>query len=481
MFSGNGSSNWDVSFKLADLSLCHFKQSESLLHDDSDLDAFGTRAYGESITILCSAYTRLINYVGAPETFRPNDTKDSFPIQVRPEVDIWSTGCVFSEAAVWSRFGWNRVLEYRNRRQGEIKRTFNFDGEHLFHDGSKVLRTVQEVHRDIAVSSRDIDHVVVEALRLLDEDMLLKENQTRSSAKEVYFKSRAVIERIREEFHIPTTTIPRRIDDKGYLSDSEESPKTPPCVPPGYFSRNGAFSRSQVATFPPARPMSINSAISCSSSLHGVKSPRQYHSIAYVNRHQSHQDEKGLAASPSDSHGFHDLPDPPSPTTSHHSSNLDKFKALSIETRGLDHRPRYRRKHHESIGETSIRTANIAPNKVSLRRNQSEKKPSTVYHRGSLESVTDSTNGPPSPVQDAAQPVVSSPLLLNGHHSEPTLVNLPRPKDHELRKQLKAPHLSLEEGFSWKSQRKMGLSTPLPGSENLVYLNERDHVGICLQ
>ena len=43
---------------------------------------------------------------GAPETFRPDDDTPYFPVQVRPDVDIWSLGCVFSEVAVWSCFGY---------------------------------------------------------------------------------------------------------------------------------------------------------------------------------------------------------------------------------------------------------------------------------------------------------------------------------------------------------------------------------------
>ncbi len=55
VFSGSGASSHDVYFKLADLSRCHFKHSRSLQSGDSDLDAFGTRAYGEVIGYLYRA------------------------------------------------------------------------------------------------------------------------------------------------------------------------------------------------------------------------------------------------------------------------------------------------------------------------------------------------------------------------------------------------------------------------------------------
>ena len=46
VFGGNGTSPYDRYFKVADLGLTHFKPSDSQLDDPSDLDAFGTRAYG---------------------------------------------------------------------------------------------------------------------------------------------------------------------------------------------------------------------------------------------------------------------------------------------------------------------------------------------------------------------------------------------------------------------------------------------------
>ena len=46
VFSGNGTSPYDCHFKIADLGLTHFKPSDPQFDDPSDLDAFGTRAYG---------------------------------------------------------------------------------------------------------------------------------------------------------------------------------------------------------------------------------------------------------------------------------------------------------------------------------------------------------------------------------------------------------------------------------------------------
>ncbi|KAL1635093.1 hypothetical protein SLS56_001845 [Neofusicoccum ribis] len=84
-------------FKLSDLGLSHFKKSKG--KEAADGDTYGTRTYG------------------APECFRVDGVVGSLNISVKQNVDIWSLGCVWSEAAVWVISG----------KQG------------CFHDGTKVL------------------------------------------------------------------------------------------------------------------------------------------------------------------------------------------------------------------------------------------------------------------------------------------------------------------------------------------------------
>ena len=153
------------------------------------------------------------------------------PIQVRPDVDIWSTGCVFSEAAVWSRFGWELVLEYRHRRQDEVKKKLGLTGEHIFHDGSNVLCAVQDMHRHITNVARDLDRVTVEIIGLVDSNMLLNEHQPRFSARQVRNSSERVIKIIQEQSGLDKSVLALRKHDD---TDLEEPPKTPPSLPPGY-------------------------------------------------------------------------------------------------------------------------------------------------------------------------------------------------------------------------------------------------------
>lgn len=265
VFSGSGTSSYDVYFKIADLSLCHFKPSEAQRPEDTDLDAFGTRAYG------------------APETFRPESAIDPLPVEVRRDVDVWSVGCVFSEAAVWSRYGWKRVLEYRLQRQRELKKILTLDGEHCFHDGRDVLPIVLGTHKHMAGEPRTIDQVTIDILHILDDNVLLNENESRYSAKQLFHKLKRVIR------HAHVSLGP---GDAGSVSDDEERPKTPPCVPPGYVSTSGSCARSSAGTRVDTslvKPLLSNNSTSPSPSPPDINVSGQHHSLG-VDRTNQHRD-----------------------------------------------------------------------------------------------------------------------------------------------------------------------------------------------
>lgn len=425
------------------------------------------------------AWTRLIYWVGAPETFRPDDSGEYFPVQVRPDVDIWSIGCVFSEVAVWSRFGWHRVLEYRRRRRAEVKRRLDIDGEDLFHDGRDVLQAVQDMHEDITDRPRTFDNVTVEIVRLLDYDLLLNETEPRYSAKQVFHKSRRIIKATRKNSGIPAAAVPSREDeDHGHVSDPEEEPKTPPSVPPGYGGNFGpSFRRppsTRVGTFSPTRPMSMNSVRSYSPSVRSATTSRHFHSLATSPNGHDHNDT-AFGPFESQSIGLHDLPDPPSPASSYQSSTIDRFN-----TQDLDNSHGHRRSHRETMGEIPM-TGSTAPDKMPLRRSQTEKKPFAHPRRNSAESSLGSHKDTLSPIENSQLPTPPPSSSSNRHHlkSSPEAQRQmdSHPKIEKKREELQRPHLSLQEGLLWKERKKEGYQTLLNGHENLTYLNERDHVG----
>ncbi|KAI2640876.1 hypothetical protein GGS26DRAFT_540133 [Hypomontagnella submonticulosa] len=59
--------------------------------------------------------------------------------------DLWSAGCILSEALVWSILGIEGLKHYRQSRETENKGTRS-QGSNAFHDGKKVLRAVAAAH-----------------------------------------------------------------------------------------------------------------------------------------------------------------------------------------------------------------------------------------------------------------------------------------------------------------------------------------------
>ena len=426
------------------------------------------------VASLVPAELWLIICPGAPETYRQDETLESFPVQVRSNVDIWSMGCVLSEAAVWSRFAWNRVHEYQLERKEEVKRRLDINGEHLFHDGRDLLAAVQDMHELIIKNPRTINSITVEILRLLRDDMLLNEDEVRSSAKQVFQKPRRIIKAARKKFEISTAEV-SLTDDKndGNANDQDERPMSPPDVPPGYVSGSRASHRNPTRTLAGTssspRPMSVDTFGQSSPSLQSATASRKYRSKA---AHESHQvqPDGAFGAFHSNAIDLHDLPDPPSPATSYRSSQMSRFNALSVNARDVDQKQKRRRPHRETVGGNTIKSNKTEQDKASLRRNQTGQKSSNQSHRSSFESFTSSSSDPPPPDHDKDPPTPPTSSSSNNHHSKSASSDAenqtsPKSKDQQCLEEPQRPHLSLKEGLSWK------------GKENLTYMNGRDHVG----
>lgn len=116
------------------------------------------------------------NYKGAPETFRYKEL-ESLPLQVEPEVDVWSLGCIFSEVATWIIHDWRRVLEYRRQRKTQAAEKLGCDTGEIFHDAQSVLPAIKECHTDIVKSKRHDDVITEKVLQDLVEKMLVQKGQ----------------------------------------------------------------------------------------------------------------------------------------------------------------------------------------------------------------------------------------------------------------------------------------------------------------
>ena len=432
----------------------------------------------------------LTSAIGAPETTRIYEGMEPFPVQVRQSVDVWSAGCVFSEAAVWSRFGGNRLLEYRRQRQEEIKERLQRPGENWFHCEDKVLETVHEIHESIARTPRPIDQVTVDILRIVSNNMLLSADQQRAFARDIYTKFSRAIDTTRSTLRNDRIISPsRKSEDTEDVSDSDERPMTPPSVPPGYISKSSES--SPMHAYPDIHPSSVLGSTSLKTrrsnvpNLHTRTAFRQHHTEATNRKYQDRPTNTSFGPFEFGFNGLHNLPDPPSPTSSYQSLDINPENLYPLNVNAA---------YQETRGQASNRNSRNTMDHVSLTRSRSTKETLTHPHhhrnRSSRSSFNDGSgelhrSGLPMPTLspsadlqrfDLPMPRLSSSFNHNGtilpHRADKRFSSESQAQQHQ-----EPPKVLLSEALVWKERRKKGVLAPLRGRENLSSLNKRDHVG----
>ncbi|EEU42890.1 uncharacterized protein NECHADRAFT_84215 [Fusarium vanettenii 77-13-4] len=112
---------------------------------------------------------------GAPEASHHADYTRLGRTPITPKVDIWSLGCVMSEAAIWIKCGWQGLEKYRKNRVAETRTLprFNEAGHGgCFHDGAETLSTVRIAHDWIRRTFPD-DFVTLQVLDMIEKFMLV--------------------------------------------------------------------------------------------------------------------------------------------------------------------------------------------------------------------------------------------------------------------------------------------------------------------
>lgn len=228
--SKKGGSPYDYEFKLADLGLSHFKKHVPSQRGTTDRDTYGTRTYGRLHSHDLPYSIVADHRSGAPECYRADSNIERIQFLVKQDIDIWSLGCVFSEAAVWVVRGKDTLSEYGRQREIETAQIHDFRDGDCFHDGWQVLGTVKDIHRDLTDDIRPRDHVTGAMAELVTKEMLI-ESEFRTPAKTLNYRIKGILDDAE-------TKLRRSPSYAGTGSASgtvaQSPPRTPPEPPPGH-------------------------------------------------------------------------------------------------------------------------------------------------------------------------------------------------------------------------------------------------------
>ncbi|TVY33614.1 Serine/threonine-protein kinase [Lachnellula subtilissima] len=201
----NGSTNaHDFQFKLADLGISNFKpkQKRSMTTSES-----GTRTYG------------------APELYRPAGAHNH-KLPIGPDADLWSLGCIFSEAGRWLVDGHHGVLDYRRERAAETSQIGDFRDGDCFHNGVCSLKSVDKCHEKCSDGVIKKDFITQRVFEQMIPAMLARPGE-QFTARNFGFMADRLIRKAREDLR-KASSRPR---------DSLTGPPPPPKLPPDKRSR----------------------------------------------------------------------------------------------------------------------------------------------------------------------------------------------------------------------------------------------------
>lgn len=92
--------------------------------------------------------------------------------RVRQNVDIWSLGCIYSEAACWIKYGSHGVEKCRRERRADTSKIAGLEDTDCFHDGEKVLQAVLGSHAKSKTNLRPEDTITEAVITTMVTDML---------------------------------------------------------------------------------------------------------------------------------------------------------------------------------------------------------------------------------------------------------------------------------------------------------------------
>ena len=152
---------------------------------------------------------------------------------VKRNIDIWSLGCIFSEAAIWAVKDNTGLQEYRDHRCEAVKEIQGLSPTDVFHDTKKVLPVVEEEHESLRSIFGNSDFITGNVLDWMIARMLKANPVFRAKADELVDEGERALKKARADLSTfagqTGTNLPIRpaIDQLDTRNDAPSSPPRP--------------------------------------------------------------------------------------------------------------------------------------------------------------------------------------------------------------------------------------------------------------
>ncbi|KAF8848375.1 kinase-like protein [Acephala macrosclerotiorum] len=168
VLSNKATSPYEYTFKLADFGLSRVQKPTEDGRAGTTVELYGNATYG------------------APECSRLDPFWHGSNIEVFQTIDIWSFGCILSEAAVWMhKDGYKGLKEYRDERlDATSKLKLDLELSNGFHTGVKVLPVVLDWHKRVRGTLDGSNNITDRILGTIETEML-QEKTSRSDANKL--------------------------------------------------------------------------------------------------------------------------------------------------------------------------------------------------------------------------------------------------------------------------------------------------------
>ncbi|CAH0055526.1 unnamed protein product [Clonostachys solani] len=153
--------------------------------------------FGASYLIPTNVKREAINR-GTTRTYAPPEIYlgDSVKYRVGPTLDMWSIGCIITEAAVWVAFGERGRQDFRRKRKEETSNLTNLTNlgyGDSFHNGSVALKCIAEHVNLMKPHGRPSDEITRQIVKLAMRNLLI-EGDSRINSLNLFTRLRGILD-----------------------------------------------------------------------------------------------------------------------------------------------------------------------------------------------------------------------------------------------------------------------------------------------